>query len=281
MKSKIIIHGGAGKLEGNFDKANQIRESLLCILNESKLVLDKTNAREAVIFAVKLLEDESLFNAGTGSKLQEDGKARMSASIMDSSSNIFSAIINIENIKNPIEVASRLKEKNNTVLASENAINFARKLGFKVFDTKTNFRIEEFKSKKNGETGTVGAVAIDKKGMIAAATSTGGIGGEIPGRVSDSATVAGNYANKYAGVSCTGIGEHIMNFSLASKIVSKVEEKLDLQDVVKKIMLEAEELNYKFGIISIDCRGNVVVSKTTEMIYYAYDNGKRKELFDF
>ena len=281
MKSKIIIHGGAGKLEGNFDKANQIRESLLCILNESKLVLDKTNAREAVIFAVKLLEDESLFNAGTGSKLQEDGKARMSASIMDSSSNIFSAIINIENIKNPIEVASRLKEKNNTVLASENAIKFARKLGFKVFDTKTNFRIEEFKSKKNGETGTVGAVAIDKKGMIAAATSTGGIGGEIPGRVSDSATVAGNYANKYAGVSCTGIGEHIMNFSLASKIVSKVEEKLDLQDVVKKIMLEAEELNYKFGIISIDCRGNVVVSKTTEMIYYAYDNGKRKELFDF
>ena len=281
MKSKIIIHGGAGKLEGNFDKANQIRESLLCILNESKLVLDKTNAREAVIFAVKLLEDESLFNAGTGSKLQEDGKARMSASIMDSSSNIFSAIINIENIKNPIEVASRLKEKNNTVLASENAINFARKLGFKVFDTKTNFRIEELKSKKNGETGTVGAVAIDKKGMIAAATSTGGIGGEIPGRVSDSATVAGNYANKYAGVSCTGIGEHIMNFSLASKIVSKVEEKLDLQDVVKKIMLEAEELNYKFGIISIDCRGNVVVSKTTEMIYYAYDNGKRKELFDF
>ena len=279
MIPKIIIHGGAGKLEGNFDKVDQIQKSLANILQQSKDVLCDHNARDAVIFAVKLLEDDPLFNAGTGSKLQEDGKARMSASIMDSTSNIFSAIVNIENIKNPIEIASLLKDKKNTVLAGLNATNFARDLGFKVFDTRTEQRIKEYKNKIIGNTGTVGAVAIDKNGMIASATSTGGIGGEIAGRMSDCPTVAGNYANKFAGVSCTGIGEHIINFSLASKIVSKVEENLDLRDVVNKIMSEAEKLKYKFGIISIDYNGNIVVSKTTEMIYYALDNGNKIDLF--
>ena len=279
MKSKIIIHGGAGKLEGNFDKVDQIQKSLENILKKSKDVLCNYDAREAVIFAVKLLEDDPLFNAGTGSKLQEDGKARMSASIMDSSSNIFSAIVNIENIKNPIEIASLLKDKKNTVLAGLNATNFARDLGYKVFDTITEDRIKEYKNKIVGNTGTVGAVAIDKNGMIAAATSTGGIGGEIAGRMSDCPTVAGNYANKFAGVSCTGIGEHIINFSLASKIVSKVEENLNLRDVVNKIMSEAEKLKYKFGIIAIDSNGNIAVSKTTEMIYYALDNGNKIDLF--
>ena len=279
MKSKIIIHGGAGKLEGNFDKVDQIQKSLENILKKSKDVLCNYDAREAVIFAVKLLEDDPLFNAGTGSKLQEDGKARMSASIMDSSSNIFSAIVNIENIKNPIEVASFLKDKKNTVLTGLNATNFARDLGYKVFDTITEDRIKEYKNKIVGNTGTVGAVAIDKNGMIAAATSTGGIGGEIAGRMSDCPTVAGNYANKFAGVSCTGIGEHIINFSLASKIVSKVEENLNLRDVVNKIMSEAEKLKYKFGIIAIDSNGNIAVSKTTEMIYYALDNGNKIDLF--
>ena len=281
MNPKIIIHGGAGRQEGNFNRVIEIQESLKNILKQSKEVLLDTNAREAAIFAVKLLEDNQLFNAGTGSKLQSDGKARMSASIIDSISNVFSAVINIEKIRNPIYVASLLKDKKNTILAGEQATNFAIESGFKLYDVITDQRKDEFKRNIMGKTGTVGAVAIDNNGDIAAATSTGGIGGEIAGRVSDCSSVAGNYANKFAGVSCTGIGEHIINFSVASKIISKIEENLKLKDVINNIIKEAEKLQYKFGLIAIDYKGNIVVDKTTELIYYALDNGDNIEIFDY
>ena len=112
---------------------------------------------------------------------------------------------------------------------------------------------------------------------VASATSTGGIGGEISGRVSDTPTVAGNYANKFAGVSATGIGEQIVNISLASKITTRVEDGMKLQESVALSMDEAKKLEYNLGIIAIDYSGNVIVDKTCEIIYYAYYDGQGKK----
>lgn len=276
---KLIIHGGAGKLEGTVHKVEAMQSALLEIVAKSYKVLNSQDARSAVVYAVKCLEDNPLFNAGTGSKLQYDGKIRMSAGIMDSQSNKFTGVINIQDIKNPIEVANCLIHKRNTVIEGKHATHFALDNGFLNYNPITKERYLEFENKCVGETGTVGAVAIDRNSQLAAATSTGGIGGEIPGRVSDTSTVAGNYANEFAGVSSTGIGEHIVNHSLASKIVTRVQDGFSLKNSVKKTMKEAGKYQYKFGVITIDNSGEVVVGKTCEVIYYAWFDGKNTDVF--
>ena len=280
MTPKLVIHGGAGSLEGTLNKAPKIQDALSEIVSESYQFLLKTNARETVIHAVKYLEDNPLFNAGTGSKLQRDGKIRMSAAIMDSNSEKFSGVINIQNVKNPIEIAEYLSDKKNYVLAGDRATHFARKKGYVNYNPTTIDRSQEHEKKLIGDTGTVGAVALDSDGCIAVATSTGGIGGEIPGRVSDTPTVAGNYANKFAGVSSTGIGEQIVNHSLASRIVIRVQDGLDLYTAVEKTMSESRKQQYKFGIIAIDNLGNIQVGKTSDIVYYAWNDGDKFEVFD-
>lgn len=280
MTPKLVIHGGAGSLEGTLHKAPSIQAALTEIVSESYQFLLKANARETVIHAVKCLEDNPLFNAGTGSKLQRDGKIRMSAAIMDSKSGKFSGVINIQNVKNPIEIANHLKDKKNTVIAGARATHYARKLGYAHYDPTTEDRSKEYENKLLGETGTVGAVALDNTGCIAVATSTGGIGGEIPGRVSDTPTVAGNYANKFAGVSSTGIGEDIVNHSLASRIAIRVQDGLDLHTAVEKTMSESKQQQFKYGIIAIDNLGNIQVGKTSDIVYYAWNDGDEFEIFD-
>lgn len=280
MIPKLIIHGGAGSLEGTIHKAPAIQSALSEIVSESYHILEQSNAKTAVIHAVKLLEDNPLFNAGTGSKLQRDGKVRMSAAIMDSETGKFSGVINIQNVKNPIDIAVHLGNKKNTVLAGARATHFARKLGYPHYDPVTEDRNIEYRNKLIGETGTVGAVALDTNGCIAAATSTGGIGGETPGRVSDTPTVAGNYANSFAGVSGTGIGEQIVNSALASRIVVRVQDGASLKDAVEKTMRETEKNQYKYGVIAIDKNGNIQVGKTSDIIFYAWNTGSNMEVFD-
>ena len=280
MTPKLVIHGGAGKLEGTIHKVEAMQSALLEIVSKSYKVLNNEDARTAVVYAVKCLEDNPLFNAGTGSKLQKDGKIRMSAAIMDSQSNKFSGVINIQNVKNPIEVANYLNNKKNTVLGGKEATHFARKIGFANYNPITKERYQEFEKNILGESGTVGAVAIDKKRNITAATSTGGMGGETPGRISDTPTVAGNYANEFSGVSSTGIGEQIVNHALSSRIVTRVQDGLSLKDSVEKTMREADKHQYNFGVITIDNNGNIVIDKTCEIIYYAWFDGKNISVFD-
>lgn len=276
---KLIIHGGAGNLEGNVSKKDDLRESLKSICNETYQELLNSNSYKAVIYGVCLLENDPLFNAGTGSKLQQDGRIRMSAGIMDGQKNKFSGVINIQNVENPILVADRLQQEKHTIVAGDKATQLARDLGFKQYNPLIQKRWDEHIRNQKGQTGTVGVVAIDKNGHITAGTSTGGIGGEIPGRVSDSPTVAGNFSNQYAGISATGIGEQIVNSGAAVKIATRVEDGLPLKNAVDMVLKDAQSNNYKLGVISISHKGEIYVEKTTDSIFYAWTDGEKIDVF--
>ena len=271
---KLIIHGGAGSLEGNVSKEKDVRSSLKLICEQTYQELLKNDAHSAVKFGICLLENDPLFNAGTGSRVQQDGQIRMSASIMDASTNTFSGVINIQNVKNPILVADKLQSEKHTVIAGDQATTFAYDNGFEKYDPLVKIRWDEHLRSMQGKTGTVGVVALDANANIVAGTSTGGIGGEIPGRVSDTPTVSGNFANKYVGISATGIGEQIINSGASLKIVTRVEDGLRLKDAVSKTIKEAKSLDYEFGIISISYDGEICVDKTTDSIFYACHDGK-------
>jgi len=278
---KLVIHGGAGSLEGKTAQAQNIHQSLCIIWEKTFEILKEKNAKEAVIHGIRLLEDDPVFNAGTGSKLQADGKVRMSAALMDGVKNKFSGVINVQNIRFPIEAAALLSKEKNSVLSADQATNFCRIHGFDEHDPITHSRLQEYEQKSNGSHGTVGIVALDNKGNIIAGTSTGGIGNEIPGRVSDSPTVAGTYASSKAGVSCTGIGEEITQQAVAAKIVTRVEDGMSLNGAVSKTMMESDYFNYSFGLISLDANGQIEVGKTSELgeVYYAYHNGEKIDTF--
>ncbi|MBC8258386.1 MAG: isoaspartyl peptidase/L-asparaginase [SAR324 cluster bacterium] len=278
---KLIIHGGAGSLEGKTAEAQKMHESLCKIWEESFEVLQKSSAEEAVLHAVRMLEDDPYYNAGTGSKLQADGQVRMSAALMDGYNNRFSGVINVQNIQHPIEAAALLSAEKHTVLSADQATGYCRKNGFPEYNPITDFRMQEYENKCIGTNGTVGAVALDKSGQIFAGTSTGGIGCEMPGRVSDSPTVAGTYASRKAGVSCTGIGEAITQQAAAAKVVIRVGDGMSLQDAVARTMLESDDYNYSYGLISLDSKGHIEVGTTKALtdVYYAYHDGQKFSTF--
>ncbi|RZL16447.1 MAG: asparaginase, partial [Pedobacter sp.] len=210
-------------------------------------------------YTVALLENNELFNAGIGSQIQSDGKIRLSSALMDGKTEKFSGVINVEDIKNPIEVSLKLMDYDDRVLSGAGAQNFARKNGFDFFNPITPQRQQEYEVKLNQQNnkGTVGCVALDKDGNLAAATSTGGKGFEIPCRVSDSATVAGNYANQFAGISCTGVGEDIVSGALAAKIVTRVTDGFSLKDATDKSFKELKAFDGFAGIVGITAEGEI------------------------
>ena len=278
---QLVIHGGAGVLEGKAGEAQKMHESLCLIWEEAFDALRKGSAEEAVRHGIRMLEDEPVYNAGTGSKLQADGQVRMSAALMDGTKNRFSGVINVQNIRNPIEAAASLSGEKHSVLSADQATEFCRKKGFPEYNPVTEFRLQEFEKKCVGIHGTVGAVALDNEGRIFAGTSTGGIGCEIPGRVSDSPTVAGTYASTKAGVSCTGIGEQITQQAAAAKVVTRVEDGMSLHDAVARTMRESDYFNYLYGLISLDSEGHVEVGKTTALgdVFYAFHDGEKIRTF--
>lgn len=269
MSNSIIIHGGIKELENLEGKEGDYQQALDKIVSDSYRILEKSGARAAVLAAVVALEDFELFNAGTGSRIQADGEIRMSASLMDGKKNIFSGVINIQYVKNPILVAAQLTCEKNSVLAGEPATRYARSHGFQNHDPFTEHRVREHQAGTNGWGGTVGAVALDNDGAIFAATSTGGTGGEIPGRVSDSATVAGNYATSDVGISCTGVGEDIVNLCVAARVSTRKLEGESLKQAIEKTIKEGTELGYLFGLIAIDDNGDTFVDQTQGKTLYA------------
>ena len=265
MIPKLIIHGGCGKFEGNHASIDQYDQALREILRRSYRKLLKKSAREVCVFGMRLLEDEPMFNAGYGSKLQSDGTVRMSAAFMDGYKGKFSGVINVEDVQHPVEIARILNNRKHTVIAGRPAVKFARREKIPKFDPVAPHRLEEHESMKEGETGTCGIVALDCNGRICVATSTGGIGYEVPGRVGDTPTVAGTYANKHCGVSCTGIGEHIINLAVASKIASKVEDGMPLSDAVNGVIAQGNLVKSRFGLIALDAMGQIVMGQTRQV----------------
>lgn len=278
---KLIIHGGFFSESSTSDATKVAKQNaLLRIVKDSYAFMETHSALETVVYAVSLLEDDELFNAGIGSQIQGDGKIRMSAALMDGTTEKFSGVINIEDVKNPIHVAEKLMPFDDRVLGGSGATNFARKEGFEFFSTEIPQRRAEYEAKlKATGTGTVGCVAFDKEEKIAVATSTGGKGFEIPGRISDSATVAGNYANSFCGVSLTGVGEDIVSGAVATKIVTRVTDGFTLEKAFEKTFNELKPYDGFAGAIAIDKNGNMFHQDSHPTMVFASFDGVNEEVF--
>ena len=279
---KIIIHGGFFSESSTSHETKVAKQNaLLRIVKDSYEYLKTHSAIETVVYAVSLLEDDELFNAGIGSQIQSDGKIRMSASLMDGTTQKFSGVINIEEVKNPIHVALELMKVDDRVLGGSGATDFARQHGFEKFSTEIPQRRAEYEAKLAATgTGTVGCVALDSNGNLAAATSTGGKGFEIPGRISDSATVAGNYVNEFCGVSLTGVGEDIVSNATAAKIVTRVTDGFSLDKAFEKTFAELKPYDGFAGAIAIDKNGNMFHQDSHPSMVFASYDGEKEEVFN-
>jgi L-asparaginase len=269
---KLIIHGGFFSESGTNQEVKVAKqEALKQIVEQGYQYLQTHTATETVVYTVSLLEDCDLFNAGTGSQIQSDGCIRLSASLMDGKTLKFSGVINVEDIKNPIQVAEKLQATEDKVLSGKGALQYARDNGFEYYNPETPQRKQEYETKLNDSIrlGTVGCVALDANGNLAAGTSTGGKGFEIPGRVSDSATVAGNYANSVAGISCTGVGEDIVSGAVASKIVTRVTDGMTLTQATEKTLTEMKPFDGFAGIIGLTAAGEVYHADTHSYMVWA------------
>ena len=288
---KLIIHGGASSLDhkGGLVKVRPILHNI--VTEVYQLLNDGGTAVDAVVKGCQLLENEPSFNSGTGSVLQSDGQIRMSASLMEGLHQSFSGVINVSRVKNPIDLAKYLQDESDRILSDMGAMELARELNIPIYDPLTEFRAKEwieewkedfqsnmgrlFASTESNEArrGTIGVVALDSQGKIAAGTSTGGKGLERIGRVSDSAMPAGNYATADAGVSCTGVGEDIINECLAARVVVRVGDGLSLPDAMQKSMAETQKRDRDLGAIALAHNGVISWGKTSEVLLAAYHNG--------
>ena len=293
---KVIIHGGAGSSVGHRERLVTLREDLHGIV---KQVYQKAeagaSARDCVVFGCQLMEDSPQFNAGYGSVLQSDGQVRMSAGLMDGSAQRFSGIINVSRVRHPIDLAAYLQPAPDRVLSDVGAAELAREMALAPFDPITDLRLQEwmrerannFQSPMAGvvagtvdapedleaRRGTIGVVVLDMDGRLAVGTSTGGKGLERLGRVSDSATSAGTYANGFAAVSCTGIGEDIVDECLASRIVVRVTDGMTMTAALAKTFGEATANGRDFGAIALSHRGEIAWGKTSDVLLAAYHTG--------
>lgn len=279
---KLIIHGGFfSESSTNHETKVAKQTALLRIVKNGFEYMKSHSALETVVHVVSQLEDDELFNAGIGSQIQNDGKIRMSASLMDGYTSKMSGVINIEEVKNPIQVATILLEFDDKVLGGSGATNFAHLHGFDVFSTEIPQRRQEYEAKlKSLGTGTVGCVALDANGKIAVGTSTGGKGFEMPGRISDSATVAGNYANQFCGVSLTGVGEDIVSGAVAAKIVTRVTDGFSIEKAFEKTFSELLPFDGFAGAIGIDNLGNIFHQDSHPSMVYAWFNGIDEGVFE-
>lgn len=283
----MILHAGAGSgpdasnpssLKADIERKDEVRWILHDFANRVMAELRAgTGALEAATFGIKLLEDHPHFNAGTGSVLQSDGQVRMSASMMDGMRQTFSGVLNVERLQNPIELAKFLQTQPDRILAASGAQELARQLGVPVYNPATKRRVEQWVESSYGNddirTGTVGVVVLDQAGAIVAATSTGGRGKERLGRVSDSGTPAGNFANRHVGISCTGVGEDILDEGLAIRIAVRVEDGLSLSNAFERSFEEASKRSRSFGAIGLDAHGRIAWGKTTARIWAAWHDG--------
>ncbi len=296
-----MIHGGAGSVseaEKSPEKEREYRATLEQSLNAGYAILAKGGTSlDAVSAAVTVLEDSPLFNAGKGAVLNSDGVAELDASIMDGHTLAAGGVAAVKRIKNPIQVARVVMEKSPHVLfAADGAENFAKQQGFTLVRNSyfiIDRRKEELerakqKEKQKGKSakanvdefsfGTVGAVALDKNGNLAAATSTGGRMNKKPGRVGDTPIIgAGTYANNATcAVSGTGHGEFFMRTVAAHDVSVLMEYRgLDVASATREVIHKIGALGGTGGLIAIDRKGNVALPFNTPGMYRAHRvNGK-------
>ena len=291
----IAIHGGAGTLvRGQMTAEKEIayKSALQEAIDAGYKVLEnKGNSLDAVCAAVKILEDSPLFNAGRGSVFTATGSHEMDASIMEGHTLKAGAVSLLKGIKNPILLARDVMEKSEHVfLAGDGARQFALEQGYTLedeayfYDELRYQQWQEIKDsdhfqldhslKKDSKFGTVGAVACDAFGNLAAATSTGGMTNKKWGRVGDSPMIgAGNYANNATcAVSCTGSGEYFIRGVVAYDVSCLMEYKgLNLAEAAAEVIHDRIlKLGGDGGLIAVDKQGNVTLPFITEGMYRGY-----------
>jgi beta-aspartyl-peptidase (threonine type) len=281
MTWAIAVHGGAGTWdEGKHERA--VAGVRAAAARGSAVLTEGGSALDAVCACVVTLEDDPLFNAGTGSVLNRDGDAEMDASVATGHDLGFGAVAAIRRVSNPVLVARRVLERSGHVLlAGDGALRFARAQGFDDYDPITaQARAEWQRARADARLGTVGAVALDVDGRLAAATSTGGTLLKLPGRVGDAPLPgAGTYATPHAAVSATGKGELMMRVLAARSICDFVESGLAAQDAVNRLLaLMRDKVGADAGFIAIGRDGSIGVAHGTPYMVHAWATGSRPEI---
>jgi beta-aspartyl-peptidase (threonine type) len=290
---KLVIHGGAGvikKANISADKERELRAALDEALRTGSAILEKGgSAVDAVEATVRVLEDNSNFNAGKGAVFTYDGNIELDASIMDGRTRAAGAVTGVTMTKHPISLARRVMEKSEHVfLSGDGADAFSKAQGLEqvpraYFETPLRKKqLEEFKTKKVSaldieyKFGTVGAVAVDGDGHVAAATSTGGMTGKRWGRIGDSPIIgAGTYADdRGCAVSGTGWGEYFIRVGVAHEICARM--RLDgtaPQKAADDVMAEVKALGGDGGVILVTPKGDMVSSFNTPGMYRGMASG--------
>lgn len=299
-KYVVVIHGGAGtilKKEMSPELEQQYRDKLKEALTKSyeKIKQGKTSL-EAVEAAIVVMEDSPLFNAGKGAVFTSDGRNELDASIMYGKDKSAGAVAGVTVVKNPIKAAITVMQKSEHVMMiGKGAELFSKNQGLEIVNPKyfwTKKRWDALQKVKNTELkanqpnamnnsnfpsyywvdkkfGTVGCVALDKDGNIAAGTSTGGMTNKKYGRVGDAPIIgAGTYADKNVGISGTGWGEFYIRTSAARTVAAKYEfQNKDVKTATQEVMLEIEKLGGDGGMIALDKNGNAAMTFNTEGMY--------------
>jgi beta-aspartyl-peptidase (threonine type) len=301
-KWALVIHGGAGgPVKGSMSEATE--KEYLDKLNEalklgSVILAGGGSSLDAVETVVGFMEDCPLFNAGKGAVLNEYGKAELDAAIMDGSTGMAGAVACVTTIKNPVAAARKVMEKTSHVmLTGKGAEDFSKSVGLKPVDPSYFITTERFDAWKKWKSaappgtkevpadkdkrGTVGAVALDQKGNLAAATSTGGMLGKMAGRVGDSPIIgAGTYANNNTcAVSATGQGEFFIRNVVAYDFSALMEYRgMSVEEAGKTITME-KLANQKAsgGMIALDKDGNIAMPFNTNAMFRGFSKSSGEQ----
>ncbi|CCN85178.1 Isoaspartyl peptidase [Vibrio nigripulchritudo SFn27] len=291
----IAIHGGAGTILRD-KMTSEMRAEYQQVLTESvkaghKILASGGDALDAAVEAVKVMEDSSLFNAGKGSVLTNSEMVEMDASIMHGATSEAGAIAGVRHIKNPVELARDVMKKSNHVfLIGEGAEAFAFEHGYEFTEQdyffterryeqlqsmkeKGLFALSESKYPDDKKYGTVGAVALDSNGNLAAATSTGGVTNKKYGRVGDSALIGcGTFAeNDNVAVSTTGMGEYFIRKTVASDVAARMKYlKEDVHTASETVIQgELKAMGGEGGLIALDANGDIHFGMNSSGMYRA------------
>ncbi len=265
----FALHGGAGAVAGRDYAETEKHLHELGAACQQQLK-DGAEALDVVAYAVATLESSGLYVAGRGSAPNSAGYVELDASIMDGRSRKAGAVAALRDFVSPVGVARGVMEKTpHVMLAGVGALAFAREHGFaEVTDPANYYRLPVGVTHEDVDDiahGTVGAVALDTSGSLAAATSTGGTFGKLEGRIGDTPLVGpGTWADDNIAISCTGIGEHIIRSGGASSIAFRYKSGVPLEDAVQEMLDEVARLGGDAGVIAVTRDGDIAMPYNSE-----------------